>query len=56
LWIQADCRIVWEARAIAERKAKEGKIAEQVKLSEEIEARKRAMREAGIKPVPGGSL
>jgi hypothetical protein len=31
-------------------------MAEQVKLSEEIEARKKEMRQAGVKPMPGGSL
>ena len=47
---------VWEVSAIAEKNARDGKIAEQVKLSDEIEARKKAIREAGIKPMPGGSL
>jgi hypothetical protein len=56
LSIQADCWTVWEAAAIAEKKSRDGKIAEQVKLSEEIEARKKEMRNAGIKPMPGGSL
>jgi hypothetical protein len=53
---QADCWTVWEAAAAAERKAQEGKIAEQVRLSEEIEARKKEIRKAGISPMPGGSL
>ena len=56
LGIQADCWIVWEAAAIAEKKSRDGKIIEQVKLSEEIEARKKEIRNAGIKPMPGGSL
>lgn len=56
LGIQADCWIVWEAAAIAEKNSRDGKIVEQVKLSEEIEARKKEMRNMGIKPVPGGSL
>ncbi|PMD60854.1 CBP4-domain-containing protein [Hyaloscypha bicolor E] len=47
---------IWEAAAIAEKKSRDGKIAEQVKLSEEIEARKKEIRNAGIKPMPGGSL
>ncbi|KAE9380080.1 CBP4-domain-containing protein [Stipitochalara longipes BDJ] len=49
-------RPIWEAKAIAEKKARAAKIVEQVKLSEEIEARKKEMRNAGIKPMPGGSL
>jgi len=48
--------IVWEAAAIAEKANKEGKIAEQVKLSEEIRKRKEEMRRDGYKGVPGGSL
>ena len=56
LEIQADCWIVWEAAAIAEKQSRDGKILEQVKLSEEIEARKKEIRDAGIKPIPGGSL
>jgi hypothetical protein len=56
LEIQADCWIVWEAAAIAEKQSRDGKILEQVRLSEEIEARKKEIRDAGIKPIPGGSL
>ncbi|PMD33244.1 CBP4-domain-containing protein [Hyaloscypha variabilis F] len=47
---------IWEAAAIAEKQSRDGKILEQVRLSEEIEARKKEIRDAGIKPIPGGSL
>jgi hypothetical protein len=49
-------RIVWEVAAAAERNSKDGKIAEQAKLVEEIRARKEEIRKAGSSPVPGGSL
>lgn len=47
---------IWEAAAEAERKSRDGQIAEQVKLMEEIKARKEEIRKAGISGVPGGSL
>ncbi|PSS21861.1 hypothetical protein M430DRAFT_33937 [Amorphotheca resinae ATCC 22711] len=49
-------RPIWEEAAIAERKAKEGKIEEEMKLMEEIRARKEEMKKSGTKLVPGGSL
>jgi hypothetical protein len=52
----ADCWVVWEAAAADERKTRDGKIAEQAKLVEEIRARKEEIRKAGSSPVPGGSL
>jgi len=47
---------IWEAAADDEKKTRGGKIAEQVRISEEIRARKEEIRKAGISPVPGGSL
>jgi len=48
--------IVWEAAAADERRSRDGKIAEQAKLVEEIRARKEEIRKAGSSPEPGGSL
>jgi len=53
---QANCGVVWEAAADEERKTREGKIAEQAKLMEEMRARKEEIRKSGTSPVPGGSL
>lgn len=47
---------VWEVAAEDERNKKDGKIAEQAKLMEEMQERKRQMKQEGIKPMPGGSL
>jgi len=47
---------VWVAAEQDERKTRDGKIAEQAKLIEEMRKRKEEMRNDGIKPVPGGSL
>lgn len=46
---------IWEAAAEAERKSKDGKIAEQAKLMEEMRARKEEIRKHQ-KLIPGGSL
>jgi hypothetical protein len=54
--MQTDCFTVWVAAEADERKTRQGKIAEQAKLSAEIEARKQEIRKAGISPMPGGSL
>ena len=48
--------VVWEEAALDERRSKEGKIAEQAKLMEEMNKRKEEMRADGVKSVPGGSL
>ena len=48
--------IVWAAAAEAEQLSKEGKIAEQAKLMEEMKARKEEIRKSGQSLVPGGSL
>lgn len=48
--------IVWEAAAADEKKMREGKIAEQAKLVEEMRARKEEIRKSGQSLVPGGSL
>jgi len=53
---QADCGVVWEAAADEERKTRQGKIAEQAKLIEEMRARKEEIRKSGTSPGPGGSL
>ncbi|EKD16487.1 hypothetical protein LZ554_001218 [Drepanopeziza brunnea f. sp. 'monogermtubi'] len=47
---------IWVAAEIDERKTREGKIAEQAKLVEEMRKRREEMQNDGIKPVPGGSL
>ncbi|KUJ23395.1 CBP4-domain-containing protein [Mollisia scopiformis] len=47
---------IWEAAADDEKTTRDGKIAEQVRISEEIRARKEEIRKAGISGVPGGSL
>lgn len=47
---------IWEAAAEDEQKTREGKIAEQAKLMEEIQARKEEIRKSGTKLTPGGSL
>ncbi|KAL3426546.1 cbp4 domain-containing protein [Phlyctema vagabunda] len=48
-------RPIWEAAARAEQKSRDGKIAEQAKLVDEMRARKEEMRkEQNL--VPGGSL
>lgn len=52
----ADCAIVWEEAAADEQRMREGKIAEQAKLMEEIRARKEEIRKLGQSPVPGRSL
>ncbi|CZS96561.1 probable Assembly factor cbp4 [Rhynchosporium agropyri] len=49
-------RPIWVAAGQDERKTRDGKIAEQAKLVEEMRKRKEEMRNDGIKPVPGGSL
>merc|ERR1712225_136534 len=49
-------RPIWVAAEQDERKTRDGKIAEQAKLIEEMRKRKEEMRNDGIKPVPGGSL
>lgn len=49
-------RPVWIAEAEALAKSKENRSPEQSKLIDEIEQRKKAMREESIKSVPGGSL
>lgn len=46
---------IWEVAAQDERKSRDGKIAEQVKLTEEIRARKEEIRKSGVEPMPGGS-
>jgi hypothetical protein len=53
----ADCVIVWEAAALDEKKMRDGKIAEQAKLMEEMRARREEIRKStGQSLVPGGSL
>lgn len=52
----ADGVIVWEAAAEDERRMRDGKIAEQAKLMEEMRARKEEIRKSGQSLVPGGSL
>ncbi|KAG9228472.1 hypothetical protein BJ875DRAFT_477391 [Amylocarpus encephaloides] len=47
---------IWEAAAADEKTQREGKIAEQVRLTQEIERRKAEIRKSGITPMPGGSL
>ncbi|CZR51641.1 probable Assembly factor cbp4 [Phialocephala subalpina] len=47
---------IWEAAAEDEKKTREGKIAEQAKLIEEMQARKEEIRKSGTKLMPGGSL
>jgi len=53
---QADFLIVWEAAAEDERRTREGKLAEQVKLAQEMKARKEEIRKSGRSLVPGGNL
>jgi hypothetical protein len=48
--------IVWEAAAEDEKRMRDGKIAEQAKLMEEMRARKEEIRKSGQSLVPGGSL
>jgi len=48
--------VVWEAAAIDEKRTRDGKIAEQAKLMEEMRARKEEVRKSGQNLVPGGSL
>ncbi|KAI6715494.1 hypothetical protein JHW43_001992 [Diplocarpon mali] len=47
---------IWVAAELDERKTRDGQIAEQAKLAEEMRKKKEEMRNDGIKPVPGGSL
>jgi len=47
---------IWEAAAEAEKLSRDGKIAEQVKLMEEMQQRKEEIRKSGTKLMPGGSL
>jgi hypothetical protein len=47
---------VWQEAEDEARRTREGKIAEQTKLLEEMRKRKEEIRNSGIKPVPGGSL
>jgi len=49
-------RPIWEEAAAAERRGKDGRMKEQAKLIEEMERRKKEMRDEGVKSVPGGSL
>jgi hypothetical protein len=55
-WEMANDFLVWEAAAEDERNQKDGKIAEQVKLVEEIRRRKEEIRKTGTKDIPGSSL
>jgi hypothetical protein len=48
--------VVWEAAAEDERRQRDGKIAEQVKLVEEIRRRKEEIRKSGTSDIPGSSL
>jgi hypothetical protein len=48
--------VVWEAAAEDERRQKDGKIAEQVKLVDEIRRRKEEIRKTGTSDIPGSSL
>ncbi|EHL00986.1 putative Assembly factor cbp4 [Glarea lozoyensis 74030] len=47
---------IWEAAAEDERNQRDGKIAEQVKLVEEIRRRKEEIRKSGTSDIPGSSL
>jgi hypothetical protein len=53
--ISLEC-LVWVEANDAERKARDGKIAEQAKLVEEMKARREEIRKSGTKLMPGGSL
>lgn len=53
--ISLEC-LVWVEANAAERKARDGKIAEQAKLVEEMKARREEIRKSGTKLMPGGSL
>ena len=55
-WVLTDWVIVWEAAAADERSQRDGKIAEQMKLVDEIRRRKEEIRKSGQSGVPGGSL
>lgn len=48
--------VVWEEAAADDRRIKDEKIQQHLKVVEEIEARKAEIRKAGVSPVPGGSL
>jgi hypothetical protein len=54
--ICADSMTVWYAAAEDENRMREGKIAEQAKLMEDMRARKEEIRKSGQSLVPGGSL
>ncbi len=48
--------IVWDEAALDQMRSRDGKVTEQTKLMEEVQARKEGIRKAGVKDVPGGSL
>ena len=48
--------LVWEVAAEDEKRTRDGRIAEQVKLVEEMQKRKEEIRKSGQSLVPGGSL
>jgi hypothetical protein len=48
--------VVWEAAAEDERRVRAGKIADQVKLVEDVRRRKEEIRKSGTGDIPGSSL
>lgn len=53
---EANILTVWDAAAIDDQNQREEKIAEQMKLVDEIRRRKEEIRKDGVSGVPGGSL